>query len=256
MNILITGGNGYIASSLKNNLPYNVCSISRADFDLSDSDLTNNWFKDKFFDVVIHTAICGGSRLKLEDDFVYNINMKMYHNLHDNKNHFNKLITFGSGAEIFNPLSPYGKSKVKINKCINETFNFYNLRIFGLFDYNELSTRFIKGNILRYINREPMVIHANKIMDFYYMKDLITLVKAYIVENDLPKTINCSYEEKFTLKYIADYINSLDNHKVPVIIQSNDELQFYCGNSHNLNISEIGLTQGIINTYNYLKSKD
>ena len=67
--ILITGGNGYIAqaiyASLKNE--HNITLITRKDFDLTDSELTNQWFKDKYFDVVIHTAIVGGNRLKPED---------------------------------------------------------------------------------------------------------------------------------------------------------------------------------------------
>ena len=41
MNILITGGNGYIAKSLSNNLGFNVTSITRKDFDLTDRNITN-----------------------------------------------------------------------------------------------------------------------------------------------------------------------------------------------------------------------
>ena len=76
MNILITGGNGYIAKSLANNLN-NTISITRKDFDLTDREATNNWFNDKYFDVVIHTAVVGGSRLKKDngDTFYQNIQM-------------------------------------------------------------------------------------------------------------------------------------------------------------------------------------
>ena len=68
MKILITGGNGYIAKSLVKELgEYNITTISRKDFDLCDSIATNNWFKDKEFDIVIHTAVRGGSRLKKDN---------------------------------------------------------------------------------------------------------------------------------------------------------------------------------------------
>ena len=70
MNILITGGNGYIAKSLANEWD-NVTSITRKDFDLIDREATNNWFKGKYFDVVIHTAIKGGSRLQKDDSNVF-----------------------------------------------------------------------------------------------------------------------------------------------------------------------------------------
>ena len=43
MNILITGGNGYIAKSLANKLD-NVTSITRKDFDLTDRKSADDWF--------------------------------------------------------------------------------------------------------------------------------------------------------------------------------------------------------------------
>jgi len=254
MNVLITGGNGYIAQSIKNNLiiKHNISNVTRNEFDLSDSSSTKEFFENKFFDIVIHTAVIGGSRLKKDNkDTVYQ-NLKMIYNLYDNKNSFKKLISFGSGAEIFQNNTPYGISKNAINEMINNVHNWYNLRIFGVFDHNELSTRFIKSNIIRYIKKEPIIIHSNKIMDFYYMNDLVTLVDHYI-QNDGPKNINCSYEQKYTLKSIAEKINSLSEYKVPIIIENNNDLQFYCGNSHDINIEEIGLDLGIINTYNQLK---
>ena len=86
-----------------------------------------------------------------------------------------KLISFGSGAEIGYPSDPYGLSKNIINRIIKEESNFFNIRIYGVFDENELDTRFIKNNIKRYINKQPLEIHENKYMDFFYMKDLITV---------------------------------------------------------------------------------
>lgn len=257
MKILITGGNGYIAKKIYSYFSekYNTTKVTRFDFDLTDTWSTFSWFVDKKFDVVIHTAIVGGSRLQVDQKDTVAQNLKMIHNLQMNKHSFDKLITFGSGAEIFQSNTPYGLSKKAIAELVNTTDNWYNLRIFGLFDHDELPTRFIKGNILRYLKKEPMILHGNKIMDFYYMNDLINMVNHYIQNDDLPKTVNCSYDEKYTLTHLANFINTLDNHKVPVIIESNADLQFYCGNSHNLPITEIGVKQGIINTFNLL-SKD
>jgi GDP-L-fucose synthase len=255
MNILITGGNGYIAKSIYSYLKnkHDITSITRADFDLTDCSATTNWFLNKRYDIVIHTAIVGGSRLKVDSDATVQQNLKMIFNLHENKHTFNKLITFGSGAEIFQPNTSYGISKKAIAEIVNATENWYNLRIFGVFDQNELSTRFIKGNILRYLRKKPMMLHGDKIMDFYYMNDLMTLLDHYIQTTTLDKTVNCSYNEKYTLTYLANFINNLDNHKVPVIIESTGDLQFYCGNAHNVSITEVGVKQGIINTFNYLK---
>jgi len=253
MNLLITGGNGYIAKSLNNalNRRYTVTSISRNDFDLTDNHQTYEWFKGKTFDVVIHTAISGGSRLQMDQHSVFTQNMTMFDNLVENKDCFSKLITFGSGAEFFHGNIPYANSKRQISKEIIKYPNFYNLRIFGVFDHNELDTRFIKSNIIRYLKKEPMVIHANKIMDFFYMKDLISLVEYYMINDGLEQDINCSYEHKYTLQNIANFINTLGSHKVPVVIQDKKKFDFYCGGS-DLPINVIGTSDGIRETFNKL----
>jgi nucleoside-diphosphate-sugar epimerase len=250
--ILITGGNGYIARSLykKLNTLHDITSITRSNFDLSDYNSTCEWFNEKFYDVVIHTATTGGSRLKEENNLIYENNMKMINNLHSNRHKFNKLISFGSGAEIFHD-TPYGDSKRDIHDIVKNTDGWYNLRIFAVFDENELDTRFIKSNIVRYMKKEQLVIHKDKIMDFFYMKDLISLVDFYIQNDNISKEVNCSYENKFTLFDIANIINNLSDYKVPIVINEKG-LDFYCEDS-DLPIQTIGLEQGILETYNELK---
>jgi GDP-L-fucose synthase len=254
MNILITGGNGYIAQSLYNNFKnkYHLTTITRKNFDLSSYNATCEWFNERQFDVVLHTAIAGGSRLQQDDSVVLQQNLAMYNNLLVNKHYFKKLISFGSGAEMFMRDTPYGASKNKIAESIRNTENFYNLRIFNAFDENELPTRFIKANILRYIKKEPIILHTNKIMDFIYIPDLISTVEYYMTNTDLAKDINCCYEEKYTLKTIANMINSLDTHKVPIITEKKTQLEFYCGDSGLPRIDIIGLQQGIYNTFRSL----
>lgn len=257
MKILITGGNGYIAKSLSkglwnNNPRPDITLITRQDFALTDREATNKWFEGKYFDVVIHTAIKGGSRLKQDNGEVFYQNLQMFYNLYYNKTYFNKFIHFGSGAELGTPSDPYGLSKKIINELIQNEPNFYNIRIFGVFDENELDTRFIKSNIIKYINKKEIVIYQDKLMDFFYMKDLITLVKYYIKETHLPKITECSYRKKYTLLKIADIINNLSNHKVPIKLLDSSEGNPYIGKTiPNLNL--IGLKQGVKTVYNKLK---
>jgi GDP-L-fucose synthase len=176
----------------------------------------------------------------------------MYYNLLNCKNRFGKLIHFGSGAETITPETPYGLSKKVIANSISEIDNFYNIRIFGVFDEDELDTRFIKGNIKRYINKEPMIIHHDKFMDFFYMKDLISLVDYYIVNDNLPKQIDCSYNKLYTLSDIANIINSLDDYKVDIKIEKEGMSSSYCGVT-NMLVDFVGLEQGIKEVYNKLK---
>jgi UDP-glucose 4-epimerase len=253
--ILVTGGNGYIAKSITNNLwqKHHILSPGKEELDLLDSKSVDTFFEGKYFDVVIHTATLGGSRLKEEDETVSFYNLIMFYNLIRKKQQFNKLISFGSGAEFNKDYSPYGFSKKVINKLIHKHDNFYNLRIYAVFDEKEKDTRFIKSNIQRCIDNKPIVIHQDKLMDFIYMPDLITIVEYYIAHTDLIKEIDCIYDDPYSLSNIAKQINNLSANKVPINIEDTLPGQNYIGNYNKLPIAFIGLEQGIKNVYNKLK---
>jgi GDP-L-fucose synthase len=254
MKILITGGDGYIAKSLYNAFKdkYDITSITRQNFNLTNSSETSKYFSDKKFDIVIHCAVSGGSRLKEDTTNDMDNNLQMYYNLLNCRDRFGKLIHFGSGAEITQSESPYGLSKRVITKSILEQENFYNIRIFAVFDENELDTRFIKGNIQRYINKEQIIIHQDKFMDFFYMKDLVSLVDYYIQSENPLKEIDCSYSESHSLFNIANMINNLDIYKVHITFNQNEMGEKYCGEPNTI-LNYIGLEEGIKQVYNKLK---
>lgn len=251
MNILITGGNGYVAQSIYKALKneHNITLITRQDFDLVDTKATNAWFQDKYFDIVIHTAIVGGSRLKPEDESIIKSNLQMWRNLLQNQSNFDRLIQFGSGAEIYAKDTPYGLSKHVIAESIKDKPNFTNIRIFAVFDKNELDRRFIKSNIKRYINKEPIVIHQDKYMDFFYMEDLIEILKYSFTHPEI-KVIDCTYPSSYKLSEIANLINSLSNYKVPIQIENSDLGREYVGNFVDLGINLKGIEYGIKTVYN------
>jgi UDP-glucose 4-epimerase len=251
MKILLTGENGYISKTIFDNLKdsFEITKISRKNFDLSNYKLLDSYLKHKYFDVVIHCAVSGGLRVKSDTWDVMDNNLQMYYNLLNCKDRFNKLIHFGSGAEVTMPETPYGLSKKVISKSISEIDNFYNIRIFSVFDENELDSRFMKTNIKKYINKEPIIIYQDKFMDFFYMKDLISIVDYYIKESNPLKTMECSYNLPHKLSEIADIINNLNNYKVDVIIENKEMGLNYCG-KNDLFLNYIGLTNGIKEVYN------
>lgn len=218
MNILLTGGNGYIAKGLQSALngQVNITSVTRADFDLSNSHQTNEWFSNRYFDVVIHTAISGGSRLREDGPEVLDNNLQMYYNLVGNRTNFGRFINIGSGAELHQRDKLYGMSKHVIRQSLLGQPDFYNLRVYAVFDENELPTRFIKMSINNYINREPIVITQDKYMDFFYMKDFVRLVNHYIISDTPDKEVDCTYFRTPSLRRIADKINTLGQHEVEV----------------------------------------
>ena len=254
--VLLTGGSGYLAKSLQSALngKYDIVAVTRNDFDMTDGDAMRDWFCGKSFEAVIHTAIVGGSRLRSETSSVVEQNLLMHYNLMANRKHFSRFIGFGSGAETFTPETPYGLSKRVIANSIRETPNWYNIRIFGVFDENELPTRFIKANINRYLRRETMKIHKDKIMDFFYMKDLVSVVDKYLVDKDPPKEVDCSYRDKHSLIEVASQINRLGSHEVPIDVEEGG-MSFYCGEPLKLDVSLVGFSQGLTNTFNAIMNK-
>lgn len=254
MKILITGGNGYVGSSLYNNLlnEFDVIKITRSDFDLRNISSMLNFFNDKYFDVVINCASKGGSRLEKDEWGIFVNNVDIFYNLMHCSEHFGKLINFGSGASKYDFLNPYGLSKLTIEKTISTHPKFYNINIFAVFDENESDSRFIKTNMRNYVNKDPMEIFVNKKMDFIYMSDFISIVKYYILNDNSPKEIDCTYPETKTLVDITNMINELADHKVP-ILRTGYAVDHYCENYHGkytpINLNYIGLNQGIKNVF-------
>lgn len=252
MKILITGKSGYVAKSLVNKLKgYQITTVGREDFDITNREATNLWFKDKYFDIIIHTAIVGGSRLKQDDEKVFFQNLSMFYNLLSNQDKFSQLISFGSGAELGYPTDPYGLSKNIINRIIQNEPKLNNIRIFAVFDENELDTRFIKANIKKYINKEPLVIHQNKYMDFIYMDDLVKLIE-YIIQNPSIKEIDSCYLQPYTLLDIAHLINHLSDHKCEIKVENSEIGKPYVGKVQNLGLSLTGLEKAIKQVYEKL----
>ena len=255
MKILITGSNGYIAKSLIESLSseHLIICLSRAEADLASLVELNKFFdKHPIFDAVIHTAITGGRRTKSEDSETIDQNIKMYYNLLENRNSFRRFISFGSGAELLALNTPYGISKRLIAESMKDKDKFTNIRIFGCFDHNEADNRFIKGNIIRYINKEPIQIYENKQMDFFFMEDLVSVVKYCLAQENPPKEINCSYKEKYSLYQIAEIINKLGNYNV-LISSNNSSGKDYIG-EFNLPVPYIGLEKGIRSVYDKLSA--
>lgn len=271
--ILLTGSKGFIAKNIKNYFEtQNIVTdeLNRSILDLTDRNALSKFLEGKKYKMLVHCASVGGNRTKIDDNSLKN-NLSMFYNLLQHIDKFDKFINFGSGAELDRslninlmsntkssfPIDEYGLAKNIINR-IGETYNnFYSLRIFNVFNHNELDTRMIKSNITKYINKNNMIIHQNKLMDFFYINDLLSILNYYLNNDKCPKNLNCCYETKYSLYEIAKLINNLDDYNVDICIENNDLGFSYIGD-YNLNlikINLIGLENGIKNCYEFLKEQ-
>lgn len=279
MKILITGSNGFIGRNLKkylSNMGYDIDGLSRNELNLLDKEDVTLFLCEKYYDVIIHTAVEGGRRTKPDSEEMFYNNILMVYNLLSNKNHFGRMITFGSGAEldrtmnineetIFEeryPIDYYGMSKNVIAKlCLVEP-QLYNFRIFNCFGPDEADGRLIRGNIEKKLRDEPMTMFSNRLMDFFYIDDLGKIVENFIVNKDFPKTIDCVYDTKYRLHDILNAINNCSNNKVEIIStvdssvnKINSKETDYIGKFTNIQIEYIGLIEGIHDTYNIIKKE-
>jgi nucleoside-diphosphate-sugar epimerase len=245
MKILITGGKGNIATIIKNNLhtKYDISNPSHQELDILDIYQITEYLKDKHFDILIHTAILGGRRTKSDDyDIVYK-NLLMFENLMKFADQFKMIINLDSAAiydrstDIFNrteselftiPNDFYGFSKYLIYQRTLNYSNIYNFRIFNIFHTNEEPDRFIKSCFLAKNNNTNITIFQDKYFDFVYETDFIKILNYYIIsynKNNLHKTINICYKEKYKLSDIAKKIVPEEN----IIILSDDLTNNYSG---------------------------
>ena len=87
------------------------------------------------------------------------------------------------------------------------------------------------------------------------MDDFLSILDKYIYNSNIPKDIDCVYNQKYSLVDIANIINNLDNYRNNIEILEDKLDNSYIGKFTDLNIRYIGLEQGIINTYRNLKNE-
>jgi len=216
MNILITGGDGYIAKHLRSYLKgdHFIFSPDKRSLNCFDSTQVSAFFENHDIDVVIHTALTGRNDLFSLDPMFLSNGLMMWRNLYNNRHRFGKLIQFGSAYEFSQdwhndmvsqdalytefPKSSYGYCKNLMARNCIETENFFNLRIFGNFHYTENNKRFFK--IL--MNAEQFIIERDRQFDYFNLDDILKVVKVVIDENldwDRFRDINLVYSKKLYL---------------------------------------------------------
>ncbi|MEI7983546.1 MAG: NAD(P)-dependent oxidoreductase [Bacteroidota bacterium] len=250
--ILITGGNGFIARNLSEYLSqdHTVVSLNSSDLNLLDFFKVSDYLKKNRFDVVIHTATHDAAPKHSTKDpsKVLENNLKMFFHVARCKEHFGKMIYFGSGAEFsrehwipkmredyfdhYVPTDQYGFSKYIMTHYTEINSNIYNLRIFGLFGkYDDWRTRFIPNACCHAVLDLPVRINQNVIFDFLYINDLVKIVKWVIDNNPKYHVYNVCTGNTYDLKTLAESIIEISGKKLSINIKKEGLGREYSGDN-------------------------
>jgi len=197
--VCVLGAAGFIGKNVLRDTDWT--GVTRQELDLTDPEAVKEYFRKHEYDVVIHCAVIGGSRLRPDDGEVFYKNLLMFENVVVAFK--GKIIYFSSGAALRGnpPSDPYGMSKWLIDRRIETLPNAYSLRIWGCYGPGEPSTRF--SAVCK--KEGHVVINQDKYFDFIDVEDVRKIVQEYVsCKWEMPKVCNLVYPEKLLLSQWAE----------------------------------------------------
>lgn len=265
MKVLITGGNGNIAKIIKNKLSseFSIFAPSRSELDILDFNMLNDFLSKNKFDILVHTCILGGRRIKEDTSNVAYTNILMFEHILKFSGNFKMIINLDSGAiydrktDIINkneedlytvPSDYYGFSKYVIYNRSLYYKNIFNLRIFNIFHENEEPNRFISSCFNVKYKNLTIDIYEDKFFDFMYEDDFIRIIRFYFqnfeTHDILEKTVNIGYEQKHRLSDIAKMIIQNDS-KINIINSTSNNYSGRVDKLYSYGIVFDGLDKGL-----------
>lgn len=280
MKILLTGSRGSLGSMLKilfeKEGKHELLCPPREELELTDFNAVNKYFDLNEPDLIIHAAGRSGWRTEITDNSTFFENIISFDVLCRTKRFDTKLINFGTGAEFSREINInnkerkvpasdfYGASKRIISSLSSSYSGVYQLRLYGCFGESESPERFIKANILNYINHRPIQIFQDRRFSYFYIKDLFKIINEIINNRVGYNRFDCVYSEEKSLLDIANIINSLDFYRTDINLENKEQGWDYIGTGFyehyfdNITIEEkfnlIGLEAGIKEMYSVIKN--
>jgi len=274
--ILLTGGSGFIGRNLLESEladKYQIIAPSHHELPLEDTECVDNYFKDKSFDVVLHSAIKPGHRNAKDLSNLFYTNIRIFENLERNKEKFDKFINFGSGAiydmmdnnfnvkedEIYQRMGKDEHSfcKYVMHKQIDKLDNFMDLNIFGIFGkYEDYAIRFISNACCKALFDLPITLRQNRRFSYLDVTDLPFILECLIENKTQYKTYNIAPDNYVELKNLAELVRKISGKNVDINIAKDGYGLDYYGSNQRLKrefpqIKFTPIEQSIANLYRY-----
>ena len=199
--IFLSGGTGFIGKNILEQSAsiYDIDSPTRKELDLTDIKQVNNYFSDKFFDCIIHTAGSAITRKNIIDPAIgFYSTVSAFSSVFNQSHAYKKFIHLGSGAEYGRPITErqihesqlekktpedsYGLSKQTCSKLLSQSGKkSVSLVLFGVFGpYEDYQVRFISNAIVRTLHHLPIVMNQNAEFDYVSVFDLVRIIHHFI----------------------------------------------------------------------------
>ena len=228
MRVLVTGPEGFLGKEVLDYFGKHHVIVHPERFDVTDEKWLSSILTMYDVDAVIHTASRGGKRG--DDDSLQDLvdNVTMFNNLIKHKDKYEMLFCFCSGAafnrdtpidnvseeDVVNnfPTDYYGMSKNILAREVLKHENVFNMRLFGCFGRHEEKSRFFSNALTGMKSNEPIEVHQNRKMDFFWAQDVCRVIDFYmqhVRDRELPKDINLTYDTDTTLEEMARLFQTL-----------------------------------------------
>lgn len=237
--ILLTGGSGFVGKNiLESSLAekYEITAPQRTELNLFDEKSVDEFFSNKKFDIIIHSACKPGHRNAKDHSKLYCSNTKMFFHLLKHSDKFERMINIGSGA-IYDdknykpkmkenyfgeniPQDEHGFCKYILGNHIEKLDNIVDLRVFGLFGkYEDYAIRFISNAICKTLFDLPITIKQNRRFDYVYINDLMHVLEYFIENKPKYNAYNVTPDKSIELYELAEKIREISKKNPPIIVK-------------------------------------